>query len=203
MNTLAVVVDTLKQKDLASLIAASAAWVALIFYLKQATAQSRDHIANVFRLVFEKMDSPEMREGRDYVYNHMSPNSHECEHWIGLENYIEEDSGTLGAETILTQTQHKRWAEMVAHSFDQLGLLVRVCSSIELGFTILCVTGAPMLVSTPSVYSSDSRKPGSRWSSMGMGKPGYESNHSTNEERKGHLERCLRSRKAGKMVPGN
>jgi hypothetical protein len=105
------------------LIAALTASIALIFYFRQSVAQSRENVANVFRLVFEKMDLPEMRRARDYIYNQMESATFEHEHWAGLGEYLARNN--IEQKTAEDWKQHKQWAEMTARSFDQLGLLVR------------------------------------------------------------------------------
>jgi hypothetical protein len=95
-------------------VAAGAACLAVFFYAWQAVAQRRDHVANVYQLVFEKLDLPEIRQARRYVYN-MEPDAHVTEGWLS------KDEWRLPPDVI----QHKQLAEVVARSFDQLGLLVR------------------------------------------------------------------------------
>jgi hypothetical protein len=91
---------------------------ALVFYARQASAQFRDHVASLYRLAFEKMDDPEIRKGRNYVYHEMEENAFEKEHWQELESFRSNPD-------YQTWSRHKAWAEVVARSFDQLALMVR------------------------------------------------------------------------------
>ena len=110
--------------------------LALIFYWRQAWAARRDHVSNVYRLVFEKLDSPDVRDARHYVYamdaikaengkpverkpDHLSELTFEAEHWLEL------DSDIYSAKDYAAWKEHKKNAEIVARTFDQLGFLVR------------------------------------------------------------------------------
>jgi hypothetical protein len=117
--------EPLTMSKLVPLIAAIATSLALIFYFRQSVSQSRENVANVFRLVFERMDLPEMRKARDYIYNQMLPQVFQDEHWAQLGKYLAENKDKVDVEIAKDWSQHKQWVEMVARSFDQLGLLVR------------------------------------------------------------------------------
>ena len=116
-----------------------AALAALYFYSKQASAATRDHLNNVHQLVFERLDAPEIRAARHYVYDMDSTLNatgepqergpldtenlaYELEHWLTLDR-----PGFAGGseEQLKTWRQHKANAEIVARAFDQLGYLVR------------------------------------------------------------------------------
>jgi hypothetical protein len=110
--------------------------LALIFYWRQAWAARRDHISNVYRLAFEKLDSHDVRDARHYIYamdmirgengkrverkpDQLSELTFEVEHWLEL------DSGVYAAKDCSVWKEHKDKAELVARTLDQLGFLVR------------------------------------------------------------------------------
>jgi hypothetical protein len=115
------------------------ALVAVFFYYKQAWAATRDHLNNVHQLVFERLDAPEIRAARHYVYAldtvinskgeledrpplDTTNLTYQVEHWLAL--------GSPGF-TEGTEQQQQVWkrnkakAETVARALDQLGYLVR------------------------------------------------------------------------------
>ena len=111
---------------------------ALVYYKRQAWAATKDHLNNVHQLIFQRLDAPEIRAARHYVYSmdarvdstgnrvprepgDISNLTFESEHWLELDS-----PGCPG-----TQEDHQRWqpnkgkAEMIARALDQLGYLVR------------------------------------------------------------------------------
>jgi hypothetical protein len=62
MNALALITA------IATTITALGAVAALSYYRKQALAASKDHLNNVHQMVFERLDKPEIRAARHYVY---------------------------------------------------------------------------------------------------------------------------------------
>ena len=98
-------------------------------------AAHRDHINNVYRLVFEKLDSDEVRAARHYVYEmdkvpdgkggtaEREPDqtlnlTYENEKWLELDARPTSELNT-------PYKDNKRKAERIARALDQLGFLVR------------------------------------------------------------------------------
>jgi hypothetical protein len=119
-------------------LAAIAACIAVVFYREQARAATQEHRNNVHQLVFERLDSSEIRAARHFVYSidtalnngkledlpplNKDNFAFQKEHWMLLGS----PGFALGtpAERTLWQ-EHKDNAERVARALDQLGYLVR------------------------------------------------------------------------------
>ena len=84
------------------------AFLAVLFYRKQAKVALKDHLSAVYRFVFEIMDAREVRTARHHVYE-MKPEEANREHWLSGE-YSPDD---------------KKSADAAARSFDRLGFLIR------------------------------------------------------------------------------
>jgi len=132
MNALTIIVAV------ATIIGGVSTFIGLSYYKKQAWAASRDHLNNVHQLVFERLDRPEVRAARHYVYAmdtavnpkgeleerkplDMSNLTFQTEHWLVLGS----------PECAWTELQQEPWkqnkakAEIMARALDQLGYLVR------------------------------------------------------------------------------
>lgn len=123
--------------SLASL-AVLAAWIGLFFYHKQARAATQEHKNNVHQLIFERLDSSEIRAARHYIYSldteaiegkllDFPPGQTEGftfqkEHWLSMAT---PGFGEGTAEERKSWQEHKDMAERVARALDQLGYLVR------------------------------------------------------------------------------
>jgi hypothetical protein len=97
-------------------------------------AARRDHINNVYRVVFEKLDSDEVRAARHYVYEmdkipdgsgglvdrkgkDVSSLTYQNERWLELD--------AMGASVPEEWRKNRTKAEKIARALDQLGFLVR------------------------------------------------------------------------------
>lgn len=104
---------------------------------EQALAARRDHVNNVYRLVFEKLDSQDVRGSRHYVYEmdvldngfgrrtdrkpaEIASLAFETEHWLELDT-TQHSSDPKFDEW----RNNKARAETIARALDQLGFLVR------------------------------------------------------------------------------
>lgn len=110
---------------------------ALYFYARQARAARKEHVANVYRLAFERIDTPEIRAARHYVYA-MDLRKHpgtdewgdpEPEGIAGLtfqrEQWTELDVLRSDDLNLKKARDHRGEAEKIARALDQLGFLVR------------------------------------------------------------------------------
>ena len=103
--------------DAATVVLALTGLIALPFAAGQLSAGKRAHLLDVYKQTFEMLDRPEIRTARRYVYHELKPDTHKREFWLGE-----------GAEAKHLKPEHKEHREMVeliARSFDQLGLLIR------------------------------------------------------------------------------
>lgn len=122
----------------AGIVTALGALVALWFYGKQASASTRDHLNNVHQLIFQRLDAPEIRAARHYVYaldttvedngelkerqpTETSDLTYETQHWLALGS----PSCPGSAEHQEVWRQNRAKAEAMARALDQLGYLVR------------------------------------------------------------------------------
>lgn len=96
--------------------------VALFYTAAQLATRRRAHVLELYRQAFAMLDEPAMREAREYVYKFMTPDAFNSEHWLYLDD---PKSGLMPHTDYKDWKEHKRRAEMVGRSFDQLGLLVR------------------------------------------------------------------------------
>src|SRR5271163_139278 len=109
---------------------------ALYFYARQARAARKEHIANVYRLAFERIDTPEIRSARHYVYA-MDRKKHEGstewqdprpEEITGLtfqqEKWLELDHLSADDFSLSKASANRAEAEKIARALDQLGFLV-------------------------------------------------------------------------------
>jgi hypothetical protein len=92
--------------------------ISFLIALAQLAIIRRSHILEVYRQAFSTFDTPEMRQARDYVYKRMGMRAFAEEGW--LEGVVRD--GDVPDDH---WKDHRRNAEIVARSFDQLGLLVR------------------------------------------------------------------------------
>lgn len=129
---------TLKQMNLIlSVITTAGVLLALYFYAHQAWAAIRDHMNNVHQVVFERLDKPDVRGARHYVYGmDTTPDAtgmpqdrapveirnlvYETEGWLALGT-----DGWKGKGAKDDCERHKSQAELIARALDQLGYLVR------------------------------------------------------------------------------
>lgn len=122
---------------IASVITMFIAGIAIFYYHEQARAATAEHLNNVHQLIFERLDSSEIREARHYVYDldtfeidgevkellpsETSGFTYQSEQWLLLST-----PKFKGSEEQKEQwKKNKAKAERVARALDQLGYLVR------------------------------------------------------------------------------
>lgn len=105
---------------ISKLLLASGGFIALFFAAAQLATRRRAHLLEIYRAVFEMLDASQMRDARKYVYSieDSMRKVFENEHWQDLAKYKTDPN-------YAEWKKHREMAEMVARSFDQLGLLVR------------------------------------------------------------------------------
>jgi hypothetical protein len=113
--------------------------IGLFFYRRQAEAATREHLNNVHQSIFNRLDAPEIRAARHYVYamdTVINPKGELADRspqettnlTYQIENWL-----TLGSPAFMPKDgqepqdwkQNKAKAETVARALDQLGYLVR------------------------------------------------------------------------------
>lgn len=123
-------------------------FIGIYFSFRQLSVGRRHHLYQLYRDVLDRMDLPEMRTARSYVYE-LQRDAFNTEGWLvvtppstaslatpaELEEFEKRIGGALpgklkelfvGASAVSSAAaEHRAKAERVARSFDQLGLLVR------------------------------------------------------------------------------
>jgi hypothetical protein len=123
---------------LAALVTGVSAYRGLRYYKEQASAATRDHLNSVHHSIFERLDKPEVRTARHYVYgmdtrvnSKGEPEDREPLDMVNLA-FSKQNWLTLGSDDCQASDKdkaswndNKKKAEIIARALDQLGYLVR------------------------------------------------------------------------------